>query len=346
MAPEVSDVFSKLDPSKKSYLSTKHIDEQAERRAPRMIKLPKGTLPKFIELTKYQMFCWKVMGDAVLRWARPNPRLELQLQQAQLRMRVEEYTAYVWMSTLLVFAVALAVAGVLGGIMLAVLDVPVATVLIFVMLAIMLPPIMTYGLLMATPSSRASTRARDINKRIGPAMSFISAMASANVNVDVIFKELARQDIYGEIKNEAEWITRDTELLGIDILTAITKAAQRTPSVKFQEFLQGVVTTSTSGGELKPYFLQKAEQFEKEGKLEMRSQLETLGLMAESFVTVVVAFPLFLVIIMAIMAIVPGGGGSSGTTILLLELVIGLMIPFSQFGFIFYIWNMTKESSF
>ena len=76
-------------------------------------------------------------------------------------------------------------------------------------------------------------------------MSFISAMASADVNVDVIFKELSRQEIYGEIKNEAEWITRDTELLGIDILTAISKAAQRTPSIKFQEFLQGVVTTST-----------------------------------------------------------------------------------------------------
>jgi hypothetical protein len=45
------------------------------------------------------------------------------------------------------------------------------------------------------------------------------------------------------------------------------------------------------------------------------------------------------------MAIVPGGGGSSSTTVLLLELVIGLMIPFSQFGFIFFIWNMTNESS-
>ena len=43
----------------------------------------------------------------------------------------------------------------------------------------------------------------------------------------------------------------------------------------------------------------------------MRAQLESLGLMAESFVTVVVAFPLFLVVIMAIMAIVPGGGGSA-----------------------------------
>ena len=82
-----------------------------------------------------------------------------------------------------------------------------------------LPPLLAYMVLMSTPASKAKTRKRDIDKRIGAAMSFISAMASADVNVDVIFKELSRQSIYGEIKNEAEWITRDTELLGIDILT-------------------------------------------------------------------------------------------------------------------------------
>ena len=67
--------------------------------------------------------------------------------------------------------------------------------------------------------------------------------------------------------------------------------------------------------------------------------------MAESFVTVVVAFPLFLIVIMAIMAIVPGGGGSAGTTVTLLYAVVGLMVPLSQFGFIFFIWNITKEST-
>ena len=104
-------------------------------------------------------------------------------------------------------------------------------VLIFlVLIVVMLPPILTYVVLNSTPGSKAKSRGRDIDKRIGPAMSFISAMASADVNVDVIFKELSRQKIYGEIQNEAEWITRDTELLGIDILTAISKAAQRTPS--------------------------------------------------------------------------------------------------------------------
>jgi archaeal flagellar protein FlaJ len=67
--------------------------------------------------------------------------------------------------------------------------------------------------------------------------------------------------------------------------------------------------------------------------------------MAETFVTVVVAFPLFLVVIMAIMAITPGGSGSGGFTVLLLYLVVALMIPVSQFGFIFFIWNTTKESN-
>ena len=172
-------------------------------------------------------------------------------------------------------------------------------------------------------------------------MSFISAMASADVPVNVIFKELSKQAVYGEVAEEAEWITRDTELLGVDILSAIRAGAARSPSVKFQDFLQGVVTTSTSGGQLKPYFLMKAEQYEKEDKLEMRKNMETLGMLAESFVTVVVAFPLFLVVIMAIMGLISKGG--SGFVVTLLYVVVGLMIPISQFGFIFVIWNMEQE---
>src|SRR5207249_7222594 len=132
--------------------------------------------------------------------------------------------------------------------------------------------------------------------------------ASADVPVDVIFKELSRQTVYGEVAKEAEWITRDTELLGVDILTAIRRGAGRSPSPKMQALLQGVVTTSTSGGQLKTYFLLKAEQYEKEDKLEMRKKMETLGMLSEAFVTVVVAFPLFLVVIMAIMALISKGG--------------------------------------
>jgi len=344
LAPEVSDIFARFDASKKQYLKTR-TSEKKQEFGPHVVRLQEGVIPEYAKLTKYQEFCWRTIGRAVKLRAKPNPKLELGLLQAHMRMRQEEFVAYVWMTAILVFIIAAVVALTLGGVFIALLHINVAFVLIFSLLIVILPPALAYVVLFSTPASKAKSRGRDIDKRIGAVMSFISAMASADVNVDVIFKELSRQTIYGQIKAEAEWITRDTELLGIDILTAISKAAQRTPSSKFQEFLQGVVTTSTSGGQLKPYFLQKAEQYEKESKLDMKAQLESLGLMAESFVTVVVAFPLFLVVIMAIMAIVPGGGGSADTTVLLLWAVVLLMIPFSQFGFIFFIWNSTKESS-
>ena len=337
MSPEVSDVFSRLDPSKqKSYSKTKKPEDMVEHEHPRLVKLQKGLKPEYIKLTPYQALSWKVLGGLASK-SKADIKLEDALVQAHMSLRPEEYKAYMWFTALLAALVGL----VAGMVLLATLE-PFEVAMAS---AIMLPLIfamITYGLLYIMPGSNASARGRDINKRIGPSMSFISAMASADVNVDVIFKELARQDIYGSVRQEAEWITRDTELLGLDIITAISRAAQRTPSDKFQDFLQGVVTTSTSGGQLKPYFLQKADQYEKEMRLQNRAMLENLGLMAETYVTVVVAFPLFLVVIMAIMAII--GGLNPDFAITLLYLVVAVMVPVSQFGFIFFVWNMTEEA--
>ncbi|MBN1677525.1 MAG: type II secretion system F family protein [Candidatus Thermoplasmatota archaeon] len=269
--------------------------------------------------------------------------LDDSLLKAHMKIRPEEYLAYVLMATVVTAIVGVVIAVVLGVVIFGLIGVSIVLRVLISALAIGLLPMMTYLLLLSTPGSKAKSRARDIEKRIAAAMSFISAMASADVNIDVIFKELSRQKVYGEISQEAAWITRDTELLGLDILSAIKKAARRSPSSKFQDFLQGVITTSTSGGQLKPYFLLKAEEYQKENKLAMKSQMETLGMLAESFVTVVVAFPLFLVLILAIMAIV--GGGDPDFMVLMLYVIVLGMIPVSQFGFIFVVWNMSKESA-
>jgi flagellar protein FlaJ len=236
--------------------------------------------------------------------------------------------------------ITLAVVGVLLGVVLAL----GGSVIVGVVLAILLPVggfFVTSMALKGAPGGKAKRRGKEIDRRISPAMSFVSAMASADVNVDQIFKELGRQPIYGAVADEAAWITRDTELLGVDILTAIRDGAGRTPSKRFQDFLQGVVTTATSGGQLKPYFLAKAEQYERENKLEMLKRVETMGLLAETFVTVVVAFPLFLVIIIAIFAIIGGGGA------LMIEVLWGIvaaMIPLSQFAFIFVMYSLAQEA--
>ncbi len=305
----------------------------------RPVRLKRGAQPTHSTLTAFQRWSWRTFRQRVLVRP-PDPTLEENLLKAHIRLRADEYLAMVYGTTVVV-AVAMVVAGIAAAFF--VVDVMGFPLFAGVGLAVALPVLGALGTFFGMPGSPGSTakaRGRKIDRKISPAMSFVSAMASADVNVDQIFKELARQKIYGEVAEEAAWITRDTELLGVDILTAIRNAAQRSPSKRFQDFLQGVVTTATSGGQLKPYFLLKSEQYEQENKLEMLSRVETLGLMAETFVTVVVAFPLFLVIIIAIFAVI-GGGGTFMIDIL--WAIVGLLIPIAQFGFIFFMYTLTAD---
>ena len=340
--------FQKLE-TRGTLTKTKRVrrEEEAAEGA-HLVKLPKGAKPVNVSLSPREQLAWRTFGKFVQSRERENQELEDNLLKAHIRLRPEEYLAVAWMNTTIAAAGAVA-AALVAALFLSFLRADIVTLLVIFALVAAIPIFISYmysfGLpfgYKGKPSALAKKRGRKIDKKISGAMSFVSAMASADVPVDVIFKELSKQQVYGEVAREAEWITRDTELLGMDILSAIRRAAQRSPSPKFQDFLQGVVTTSTSGGQLKPYFLMKAEQFEKEDRLEMRKKMETLGMLAESFVTVVVAFPLFLVVIMAIMALI----SKSGTDFImsLLYVVVGLMIPISQFGFIFVIWNMEQEA--
>ena len=303
----------------------------------RQVRVKKGGQPTHSTLSPFQRWAWRAFKNRVL--AKPvDPVLEENIVKAHMRIRADEFLATCWAA-----GVVSGIVGVVAGAVLFYLLLG-AGLGIFGALALVLLPIGAafgafYGL-QGMPASTAKTRGRNIDRRISPAMSFVSAMASADVNVDQIFKELGRQKIYGEVAEEAAWITRDTELLGVDILTAIRNGAQRSPSKRWQDFLQGVVTTATSGGQLKPYFLLKAQQYESENKLAQLQRVETMGLLAETFVTVVVAFPLFLVIIIAIFAII-GGGGTFMITIL--WAIVGLMIPLSQFGFIFFMYSLAQE---
>jgi len=280
------------------------------------IALPKGTGPSYSVLNAYQRIAFRIFGKIASR-NKNISKMGDDLLKAHMMIRPQEYIAYVYFLTLISFLGILAIfifLLLLGNIFLTLMG----------LIALILVPSIIYIIMMGNPASVAKTRGKKIDGKLPATMNFISALASADVNVDMIFKELARRPEYKEVAKEAEWITRDTELLGKDILTALRDAAKRSPSQKWSEFLQGVVTTSTSGGRLKPYFIAKGEEYENELRLQMKRTMETLSLFAESFVTVGVAFPLFLIIIVAIMALI---SPTPGMSMMLLYFVVFIMLP-------------------
>lgn len=197
--------------------------------------------------------------------------------------------------------------------------------------------LLIYYISLMIPGSRAKARGKKIDANLAYALNFISAMSSAGVTPTEIFKSLSKQDTYGEIKEESSWIYRDVAVLGIDILTAIRNNIERTPSKKFKEFLQGLVVTVTSGGSLKTYFMAKAEQYVVENRQTQKQLIESLGIMAESYVTTAVAGILLLLIVIPLMMIISGDWNS-----MFLYIMIFMIVPLIHGGFSFVIKSMCQ----
>ena len=290
-------------------------------------------------LSKYQALCYKIFGKKASKSTQIE-YIKRALEKAFMEVRPEAYIAYAWMNALM---------GAIAGIVLIILYFfvfPSFITLPSKLLSIIIPsPILfaalAYFITLMIPESRANRRRKDIDAKLPYALNFIAAMATAGILPSEIFKSLAEQPVYGEVHKEAAWIYRDIEIFSIDIITALRNAANRTPSIKFQEFLQGAITTVTSGGDLRSYFLAKSEEYMRENRRLQKEFLETLGVLAESYVTVVVAAPLFLIIMMSVMTMV--GGGSSGSSILILYLIAFIMLPVSHLGFAMVIKSMSPE---
>lgn len=281
-------------------------------------------------LTAYQRFAYGLFGATLKEQIEKNPHLKTSLEKAHIRLRPEVYLSYAYLNMMVVFAVGMVpvvVLGVLSG--LGAVDLPATTFVFLIPLPFVLAA-MVYIVTFILPDLKAGNRARDIDAKLPYALNYIATMANAGMPPAEIFEGLSRQPIYGEVAKEAGLIVRDIELFGKDIVTALNAAVDRSPSVNFQDFLQGAVAALTSGGDLKSYFLSKAEQFMYENRQEQKRFLEGLGVLAESFVTVVVAAPLFLLVLFTITTAFGSGAQNSLTMGYVLILV---MLPLAQVGF-------------
>lgn len=276
------------------------------------------------------------MFAARARRSKGLDKLDTQMRKARITVRSEAYLARAYVYGLL---------GGAGTLLLCLLFLPLLVVLLNLppvlwALVFVLPPmgaLLGYVAVTSTPASTAKKRGKDINLKLPYATNYIAAMASAGVIPAEIFKSLAKQEIYGDVAREAAMIYKDLEVHGKDIVTALRRAIDRSPSVKFEEMLQGAITTVTSGGDLTAYFRQKAARYQWENRVEQKQFIETMGLMAETYVTAAVAGPLFLLVMVAIIVLMGSG------TMIQMQLVIYLLLPVINIGFMLGLRSMIPE---
>lgn len=204
----------------------------------------------------------------------------------------------------------------------------------------LLLPLLVAYLMWKGPAMKAKLMAPKIDRKLPYAASFVAAMAAANATPERIFMALAKQEeVYGQISYEAAMIYRDLNYLGKDLVSTLKMAVERAPSERLAEFFQGIVGTITAGGNLKLYFLNRAEYYSEENRIRVRQVIDKLALFAESYVVAAVAMPIFLMIIMVITLWVQTGGVSMGNDTL--YLIVFAMLPLIQISFsaLFYVFS-------
>ncbi|MCX6685577.1 MAG: type II secretion system F family protein [Methanoregula sp.] len=196
----------------------------------------------------------------------------------------------------------------------------------------------TYIAFLIYPNIEAGNRRRNIDASLPYAINYITSMSTAGITPAEIFRLLGDSPIYGESAVEARYIAREIDIFGRDLIDALRLVSASTPSSRMKEFLQGAMASISSGGNLTAYFRTKSNQYALENRQTQKMFLDTLGLIAESYVTAVVAGMLFLIILQSIMSVLSGE-----KTPLFLYAIIYVMIPFGSIGFVIMVSTMTPE---
>jgi len=189
-----------------------------------------------------------------------------------------------------------------------------------------------YWIFTLIPSLTKKSRETKITIGLPNAVSYMYAMRKGGAEIIDILRSLSEMSaIYGEIALEFRLVVRDSDFFGYDIINALKHLAETTPSRKLRDFLQDLISTVESGGNLSQFLQDRVYILQEEAKFEQRQFLQFLGLVAEIYVTIFIAGPLFLIVILVVMGMM----GSSA--ILELSLIGYAVLPIGATIFILMI---------
>jgi flagellar protein FlaJ len=198
--------------------------------------------------------------------------------------------------------------------------------------------VLGYKVMTGFPSLLKSHRATRINLSLHSAVAYMFAMQRGGAELSTIFASLAdNASIFGEVAVEFAQFVRDVDYFGYDLITALKHLGETTPSEKFRDFLQDLLSVIDSGAGMGEFFAGRVRTYQEEARFELKQFITTLEFVAETYVTLFVAGPLFLIIIMVVMGLIGGMGLTA------LSVVCYALIPIGSVLFIVFLSMISEK---
>jgi len=253
------------------------------------------------------VFSYKLLNEHI-KFLHPKlGSLEKSIKQAMMPIPFEVYV-----SSMVFFSMIAGVCGIIMGLVaIQFINIQPASVgfLLPLMTGLMLFG-MTFGVLKLIPTIRVKNRTSRLAEEIPHFIGYMSTLATSGLSLEGIFKAIAKEETNEDIVKDSRFITRNINILGMDLITAIKDLIDRTPVGPYSELLDGAIITVSTGGDLKDYFNATAKVQLDEKKMLLQKTTEALGSVAEIYTILLIVFPLLAIIMLSIMGIMsPNLGG-------------------------------------
>lgn len=247
--------------------------------------------------------------------------LKSNMAKASIKMSFNAYLGLMVLVSLVTSIVAFSVSLVILSFFLEIIH-----SLIFSVLIAVLALASSVGVCYSYPVFGISSRGRKIDANLPLITNFMSVLASSGMPPERVIRSLANVGDEFSVGEEARRIVADIELMGLDLNASLKNASLRSPSRKFATMLDGVVATSHMGGDLASYLRDETDKYKKTRMQTMKGFLESLALIAEAYVSFMIALPLVLVIMLSVMSFIGGGSFIAGMDPQVLLIVVTFVI--------------------
>ncbi len=195
------------------------------------------------------------------------------------------------------------------------------------------------GFFYIMPFMKVGSRRQRLDNFLPFTASYMTVLASAGVTPERILRSTAEKDpkfmLYDEIAN----VIGRIDLLGYDVINAMNSETERSPSTNYQDLLRGFAGVIRTGGDMKKFFQGITDHLFQKRALSVQSFLDSLGIIAETYVLMLIAFPLMLVVMLSIMASI--GGNLGGVDVFsFMYLLAFILIPICGVMFLFILDTM------
>lgn len=254
--------------------------------------------------------------------------LKPDLLKANLELSLTEYVYVMVLGCLLAFVVVFPVLVILTALLVR----NAALAFLFSFTASIFATLGVFFFFYTWPAFVAGRRRKRIEAALPFAATYMATVAASGAPPPAMFRVLAEFREYGEVSREAEKISRDVTAFGMDLVSAIRKTAGRTPSPELKEMLWGLDTVITTGGNVSNYLHEKARLYMEEHRRRLQVFSQTLSVLIEVYLTLILVGSIFFVIMTALMSIF--GGGANLFISFLQFMIIFVILPVVSIGFI------------